>query len=51
MVDDLPLGPIISNINTALYELAKYLIKHLSPLSMSEYTIKSTNLRQKRSKH
>ena len=42
-VDDLPILPIISNINTASYQLAKYLAKLLSPLSMSEYTVKSTS--------
>ena len=42
-VDDLPIGSIISNINKASYQLTKYLAKLLSPLSMSEYTIKSTN--------
>ena len=42
-VDDLPIRPIISNINTASYQLAKYLAKLLSPLSMSEYTVKCTS--------
>ena len=42
-VDDLPIRPIISNINTASYQLAKYLANLLSPLSMSEYTVKSTS--------
>ena len=42
-VDDLPIRPIISNINTASHQLAKYLAKILSPLSTSEYTIKSTS--------
>jgi len=41
-VDDLPIRPIISNIGTASYETAKYLAKLLSPLSYSEYTVKST---------
>ena len=41
-VDDLPLRPIISNVGTASYQLAKYLIKLLSPLSRSEYTVNST---------
>ena len=35
-VDDLPLRPIISNIGTASYQLAKYLVKLLSPLSKSQ---------------
>ena len=42
-VEELPLRPIISNIGTASYHLAKYLAKLLSPLSKSEYTIESTN--------
>ena len=42
-VDQLPIRPIISNINTASYQLAKYLAKLLSPLSTSEYTVNSTN--------
>ena len=42
-VDDLPLRPIISNIGTASYHLAKYLAKTPSPLSKSEYTV-SNNL-------
>ena len=42
-VNDLPTRTIISNINTASYQLAKYLAKLLSPLSTSEYTVKSTS--------
>ena len=42
-VDELPIRPIISNINTASYQLAKYLAKLLSPLSTSKYTVKSTS--------
>ena len=42
-VDDPPIRSIISNINTASYQVAKYLAKLLSPLSMSEYTVKSTS--------
>jgi hypothetical protein len=42
-VDNLPIRPIISNIGTASYHLAKYLAKLLSPLSQSEYTISSTD--------
>ena len=34
--------PIISNIVTATYDLAKYLAKLLSPLSKSSYTVSST---------
>ena len=38
-VDQLPLRPIISNIGTTLYYLAKHLTKILAPLSKSEYTV------------
>ena len=38
-INDLLLRPIISNIGTASYQLAKYLAKLLSPLSTSEYTV------------
>jgi len=41
-IEQLPLRPIISNINTASYRLAKYLSKLLSPLSKSQYTVSST---------
>ena len=41
-VDDLPHRPIISNVGTASYQLAKYLSKLLSPLSKSQYTVNST---------
>ena len=41
-VDELPLRPIISNIHTATYELARYLAKVLSPLSQSDYTVSSS---------
>ena len=41
-VDDLPLQPIVSNINTATYNLAKFLSKLLAPLPESEYTVKNT---------
>ena len=42
-VDKLPIiKPIISNIDTATYRLAKHLAKFLSLLSTSEYTVKST---------
>ena len=34
-VDKLPIRPIVSNINTSTYELAKYLTKLLSPLISS----------------
>ena len=42
-VEDLPLRPIISNIGTATYQLAKYLAKLLSPLAQSDYTVTSTD--------
>ena len=42
-IGDLSLRPIISNIGTATYDLAKYLAKLLSPLSKSSYTVSSTN--------
>ena len=41
-INELPLRPTISNIGTATYHLSKYLAQLLSPLSESEYTIKST---------
>ena len=42
-VDELPIRPIIYSINTASYQLEKYLAKLLSPLSTSKYTVKSTS--------
>ena len=41
-IEDLPLCPIVSNVETASYHLAKHLAKNLSPLSKSEYTVDST---------
>ena len=41
-VDQLPLRPIVSNIGTASYYLAKHLGKILAPLSKSEYTLRNT---------
>ena len=41
-IGQLPIRPIVSNLNTATYQLAKHLSKILSPLRESEYTIKST---------
>ena len=38
-IEKLPILPIISNLNTATYHLAKHLVKLLSPLSTSEYTV------------
>ena len=40
--NQLPLRPIVSNIVTALYYLAKRLAKILAPLSRSEYTVENT---------
>ena len=37
-VEHLPLGPIIYNIGTATYDLAKYLAHLLKPLTESQYT-------------
>ena len=42
MVHDLRIWQIVSDIGTASYHLAKYLAKVLSPLTYSEYTIRST---------
>ena len=41
-VDQLPIRPIVSNIGTATYNLARHLTISLSPLSKSKYTIDST---------
>ena len=41
-IDKLPLVPIVSNIGTASYQLAKYLAKLLFPLAQCNYTINST---------
>ena len=41
-VEKLPIRPIISNINTASYKLAKYLAKLLRPLASSDYTVSSS---------
>ena len=41
-IEDLPIRAIISNINTATYQLAKHLSKVLSPLRQSEHNMKST---------
>ena len=40
-IDNLVLRPIISNIDTASYQLAQYLVKRLSPLAQSNYAINS----------
>ena len=41
-IEELPIRPIVSNIGTASYCLAKYLVQNLSPLRQSSYTIKGT---------
>ena len=41
-VDKLSIRPIISNIGTPTYHLAKYLAKLFSPLANSQYTVTST---------
>ena len=41
-IDQLPIRPIASNIETPTYQLAKYLAKLLYPLSQSQYTVKRT---------
>ncbi|MEL7079592.1 MAG: reverse transcriptase domain-containing protein [Cyanobacteria bacterium J06582_2] len=38
----LPLRPILSAINTCSYNLSKYLVNKLSPLTFNEYTIKNS---------
>ena len=40
-VDQLPIRPIVSNIGTTPYQLAKCLAKLLSPLNQSQYIFKS----------
>ena len=40
--DDLPLRPFVSNINTATYNLSKFLSKLLALLRESKYTVKNT---------
>ena len=39
-IDQLPIRPIVSNLNTATHQLAKHLPKILSPLRESEYIFK-----------
>ena len=41
-VNQLPIRPIVSNIGTATYQLAKYLAKLLSSLNQFQYTVKNT---------
>ena len=40
-ISDLFLRPILLNIGAASYYLSKYLAKLLSPLNLSEYTVKN----------
>ena len=42
-VEELQLRPVVSNLNTATYQLARYLAKISSPLSRSQYTVESSN--------
>ena len=42
--NDLPLRPIVSNINTSTCNVAKFLSKLLSPLRQSDHNIRSTIL-------
>ena len=49
-VEQLSLRPIISNIGTATYDLAKYLAQLLKPLSESQYTVKNGKIFTKRPK-
>ena len=41
-VGNLPLRPVISNIDTSTYEISKYMAKLLTPLTKSIYSIEST---------
>ena len=41
-IDELPLRPIILNINTVAYELGRYLAKVLSAPSQSNHTVSSS---------
>ena len=41
-VDNLPLRPVISNIETATYQISKYLSTLLSPLAKNDFTINNT---------
>ena len=41
-INDLPIRQIVSNLNTATYNLAKYLSKLLAPLRQSRNTVKKT---------
>ena len=41
-INDLPIVPILSNLNIATYKLAKYLSELLSPLRQSRNTVKKS---------
>ena len=41
-LEELTMRPVISNIGTATYEIAKYLNKLLTPLNKSDYNILNT---------
>ena len=41
-VDQLPLRPIVSNINTATYKTSKFFSQLLAPLGKSNYTVSNT---------
>ena len=41
-IEKLPIGPLIFILNTATYQLAKYLAKQLSSLGTSEYAVPSS---------
>ena len=49
-VQQLPFKPIISNIGTATYDLAKYLAELLKPWSELQYTIKNGDTLTKKSR-
>ena len=41
-INELPICPIVSNLSTATYVLAKYIFKLLSPLQQSRNMVKNT---------
>ena len=50
-MEKLPIRPIVSNVNTPTYQLAKYLAKLLSLLCQSDYTVNSTKQFTEQIKH
>ena len=46
-ISNLPLTPIISNVGTASYQLAKYLAQLISSLTWSGYTVNSKKMKRK----